>query len=124
MTDHRLRHGEAVSIGMALDATYSHQAGLLSEPDWRRVLNVLVECALPIYASELEKGLDTPKQFDSILHGLEEFREHLGGQLTIMLLKGIGNGVEVHAMDLDRVRSSVAALRQFTPTGIEILLRG
>jgi len=114
MTDHRLRHGEAVSIGMALDATYSHQAGLLSELDWRRVLTVLSNCSLPIYAPELERGLDSPADFNSILHGLEEFREHLGGQLTITLLKGIGQGIEVHAMDVERVRSSVAALREFT----------
>jgi 3-dehydroquinate synthase len=35
----------------------------------------------------------------SILSGLEEFREHLGGELTIMLLRGIGEGYEVHEMD-------------------------
>ena len=43
-----------------------------------------------------------------ILEGLEEFREHLGGELTITLIQGIGEGIEVHAMDrkiiLDAVR--------------------
>ena len=34
-----------------------------------------------------------------VLRGLEEFREHLGGQLTVTLLKAIGQGVEVHEMD-------------------------
>jgi 3-dehydroquinate synthase len=34
-----------------------------------------------------------------VLKGLNEFREHLGGELTIMLLDAIGKGVEVHELD-------------------------
>jgi 3-dehydroquinate synthase len=34
-----------------------------------------------------------------VLKGLEEFREHLGGKLTITLLQGVGRGFEVHEMD-------------------------
>ena len=33
-----------------------------------------------------------------LLEGLEEFREHLGGELTITLLREVGVGVEVHTM--------------------------
>jgi 3-dehydroquinate synthase len=45
-----------------------------------------------------------------ILEGLEEFREHLGGELTITLLQGIGEGVEVHAMDKVKILESVEDL--------------
>ncbi len=31
--------------------------------------------------------------------GLDEFREHLGGQLTILLLQDIGVGINVHHID-------------------------
>jgi 3-dehydroquinate synthase len=34
-----------------------------------------------------------------VLMGLEEFREHLGGRLTITLLTAVGSGLEVHEMD-------------------------
>ena len=34
-----------------------------------------------------------------LLKGLNEFREHLGGKLTIMLLEQIGKGIEVNEMD-------------------------
>jgi len=34
-----------------------------------------------------------------VLQGLREFREHLGGELTITLLSDIGIGVEVHEID-------------------------
>jgi len=48
-----------------------------------------------------------------VLDGLTEFREHLGGRLTIMLLEGIGRGVEVHAMDEERIEASIARLRAY-----------
>jgi 3-dehydroquinate synthase len=34
-----------------------------------------------------------------VIAGLEEFREHLGGRLTITLLRGIGSSVDVHEID-------------------------
>ena len=49
---------------------------------------------------------------EGVMKGLAEFREHLGGQLTIMLLQGIGKGVEVHEMDPDRVRQAIAILKE------------
>ena len=47
----------------------------------------------------------------AVLKGLAEFREHLGGQLTIMLLTGLGQGVEVHEMDDTRIRQAIAQLK-------------
>ena len=47
-----------------------------------------------------------------ILEGLEEFREHLGGQLTITLIQGIGEGIEVNVMDRTEVLASVDELRK------------
>ena len=34
-----------------------------------------------------------------MIAGLEEFREHLGGELTVLLLKGLGEGEDVHELD-------------------------
>jgi 3-dehydroquinate synthase len=48
----------------------------------------------------------------NVLAGLEEFREHLGGELTITLLRGIGQGVEVHDMDVPTVLESIQELEQ------------
>ena len=47
-----------------------------------------------------------------ILEGLEEFREHLGGQLTITLIQGIGEGIEVNAMDREEILASVEDLHK------------
>lgn len=96
MSSYRLRHGEAVAIGIALDATYAHLSGMLSEHDWKRITGVFGALGLATYTPELG-------DIESVIQGLEEFREHLGGELTIMLLEGIGQGVEVHKMDREKI---------------------
>ena len=44
---------------------------------------------------------------------LEEFREHLGGRLTVTLLDGIGRPADVHEMDDAIVREAVSSLESF-----------
>jgi 3-dehydroquinate synthase len=90
LTDHGLRHGEAVAIGMVLDARYSVETGLLGEHDYARIVGVLEQLGLPIWHPALEDP--------ALIGGLADFREHLGGELTVTLLAGIGRGVEVHDM--------------------------
>lgn len=98
-----LRHGEAVAIGMALDTTYAGLAGFLPKTDEERILTTLENLGFTLYDPKLEGSL--------ILEGLKEFREHLGGTLTISLLWGIGQSREVHVIDPKFVRSSVNLLR-------------
>ncbi|MFC3198860.1 3-dehydroquinate synthase [Parapedobacter deserti] len=101
-------HGEAVAIGIALDSTYSSLAGYLPYSDSQRIVDVLQALGLPIFHSLLEIGdIGHP-----LLTGLEEFREHLGGRLTIMLLQAIGNGMEVHELDSALVLQAATALQQ------------
>lgn len=114
ISDYRWRHGEAVAIGLALDSTYAYLAGMLAEGDWKRIIKVLQSLDLVIYADELLAARTTGGELE-ILAGLNEFREHLGGQLTIMLLYGIGSGVEVHEMDTSRIVESIEILRDLQP---------
>jgi 3-dehydroquinate synthase len=102
LTEHRLRHGEAVAIGLALDCTYAELAGILSRDDWERVISLLRALELPLSAPELED----PR----LLDGLREFREHLGGELTIALIDAIGSGIVVHEMDQGLLRRAVEIL--------------
>ena len=108
LTNHELRHGEAVAIGLALDTTYSHLSGFLAEDDWRRVIALLRALGLAVYAPELNHRIgDHP----AILRGLDEFREHLGGRLTIMLLRAIGVPFDAHEIDKGVMLGSVEILR-------------
>jgi 3-dehydroquinate synthase len=97
MTSHALRHGEAVAIGIALDTRYSVLAGYLADGGDRRVCNLLRGLGLPLFHPTL-KEVDS-RGTHRLLGGLREFREHLGGELTITLLAGLGQGVEAHVMD-------------------------
>jgi 3-dehydroquinate synthase len=47
-----------------------------------------------------------------VLEGLEEFREHLGGELTLTMLADIGKGFEVHEIDPERMARAFHWLRE------------
>jgi 3-dehydroquinate synthase len=106
LCDHELRHGEAVAIGMALDSRYGASLGMLSEAELERILRLLEALGFALWHPALAQ-LDANEQ-PAVLAGLREFREHLGGELTVTLLRAIGQGVEVHEIDPAGV---VAALR-------------
>lgn len=111
ITEYRLRHGEAVAIGIALDSTYSYLKGYLPEEDWQRILGTIQTLGFSLYAPELSSHLDDPTHPESIFRGLSEFREHLGGELTIMLLDAIGHGFEVHEVDFELYKQAIALLQ-------------
>jgi len=98
LTHHELRHGEAVAIGIALDSAYSFLSGMLPGKALERILTILEKLGFQLYVqSILEEKM--PDSTLSLFEGLKEFREHLGGPLTLMLLKEIGQGVNVYQVD-------------------------
>ena len=97
LTDFELSHGEAVSVGVALDTLYAAKVGLLDVNDAERVLKVIEGLELPVWHEALE--LRDSKGRRRVFNGLEEFREHLGGELTVLLLKETGVGVDMHEID-------------------------
>ncbi|MDH4095200.1 MAG: 3-dehydroquinate synthase [Betaproteobacteria bacterium] len=109
LTRHHVRHGEAVAIGMALDARYSVLAGLLPAGEELRICALLEYLGFDLWHPALERT-GTSGEW-SILEGLRDFQEHLGGELTITLLGGIGVGVEVHEIDHARMRQAMAWLK-------------
>jgi len=111
LSSFELRHGEAVAIGIALDATYSHLTGLLPLAPWRRILTVLESLGLPRWAPPLA-------DVRAVLQGLQEFREHLGGRLTIMLLAGIGQPLEVHELEPGVIEQAIALLGRRVAGGL------
>jgi 3-dehydroquinate synthase len=110
LTDSRLRHGEAVAIGVALDALYSAEIGYIDTADAERVLRLLQQLDFHLWDDALE-AVDAAGHL-RLLDGLTEFREHLGGELTVTLLRDIGEGVEVHAMDQALVQRALLRLRE------------
>ncbi len=101
MTDYQLRHGEAVAIGLALDAKYSALVGLLDESEATRVVRLLQRLGFELWHPMLDQCDKSGSRV--VLKGLADFQEHLGGELTITLLDEIGTGVEVHEIDCEKV---------------------
>lgn len=112
LSNFEIRHGEAVGMGIALDATYSYQMGWLDEGDWNRVIGLFENLGLPIFTPYFTANLEYREHSDCLFKGLDEFREHLGGQLTIMMLKGIGQGEEIHEIDESVMKKSIAVLER------------
>jgi 3-dehydroquinate synthase len=107
MTRHRLRHGEAVAIGLAIDATYGELAGVCDAATAAAVRALLTRLGLPLWDEALEHVAGGRRV---VLDGLAEFREHLGGELTVTLLRRIGEGVEVHDIDEALMEDAIAHL--------------
>jgi 3-dehydroquinate synthase len=115
LSDYALGHGQAVAIGMALDACYAHYLGLLSSSQLDTFLAALSASGLPIYSPLLDL-LDTSGN-RKILRGLQDFREHLGGELTLTLPRGIGQRTEIHQVDVATIDRAINDLRILTERG-------
>ncbi|MBU3823090.1 3-dehydroquinate synthase [Flavobacteriaceae bacterium XHP0103] len=103
MTNYSVRHGEAVALGMAIDVTYAKLIGLIDEATLQSVLQVIKQVGFNL-------KLPIPKQdVDELLNGIEEFREHLGGKLTITLISEIGKKHDVHDIDTLKMKEAVLA---------------
>ena len=105
LSNYEIRHGEAVAIGIALDSTYSHLKGHLTKPELNRILDCIINLGFHITYDKMD---------NEIINGLEEFREHLGGKLTIMLLKALGTGFEVHEMNKELVLASIDYMNKYS----------
>ena len=99
MTGGELSHAPAVAIGLALDVLYSVEVGLVPSALAERVLAVISGLGLATFHPALDQRDACGRRV--VLDGLEEFREHLGGRLTVMMLGEIGRGVDVHELDVE-----------------------
>jgi 3-dehydroquinate synthase len=89
---------------MALDSLYSYQVGMLKDIELRQIFTLLADLELPLYhpaVASLNVGA-----------ALEEFREHLGGEMTITLLNGIGRKKEVNRIAVSVMERCINELKQ------------
>lgn len=109
ITHFAVTHGEAVAIGMAVDLLYSVKKGILDAPTAQRVMRLVEQIGFETYHPSLLAEGRTGEP--TILEGLEEFREHLGGELTVTLVPKVGQKLEVHEMDRELILEAVEELR-------------
>jgi 3-dehydroquinate synthase len=109
LSEFRVSHGEAVAVGMAIDLIYARRTGLLPEPIAERILGIIQRLGFALFAPIRE--IRGPSGRQDMLDGLEEFREHLGGRLTIPMIRGPGKRLDIHEMDGPVVKASFDELR-------------
>jgi 3-dehydroquinate synthase len=103
LTDYEVRHGEAVAIGVAIDCVYSSMKFGFPEQDVIKVCRCLSDLGLRLWHPALEP-------VDRLMEGLEEFRQHLGGRLTVTMLTDVGQPINVHQIDQATMRRSILRL--------------
>ncbi len=108
LSDFSVGHGEAVAIGLAIDIVYSRLTGHLTAATCERVLKLLETLQFPLTHEKLTSSDASGKR--RVLEGLDEFREHLGGELTVTLIDNIGSALDVHIMAHETVVAAIDEL--------------
>lgn len=109
MSRFELRHGEAVAIGVAIDTVYSSLRHGFPPADAQRVLNCLRNLEMPLWHPLL-------RETNALLDGLEEFRQHLGGRLTVTMLRNIADPIDVHEIDRKQMLDAIQHVAEFGRT--------
>ncbi|MAZ95383.1 MAG: 3-dehydroquinate synthase [Planctomycetaceae bacterium] len=109
MSDFSLRHGEAVAIGVAIDTVYSSLEMGLSEKIAEQVLQCLGNLGFHLADPSLTN-------VEILFDGLEEFRQHLGGRLTLTMLEDVGQPREVHTVNRDKMLKAIEQVAHFADT--------
>ena len=99
-----------MAIGVTLDTRYSVLAGMLPEGVDERVHALFKRLGFHLWHPAMESRDDRGRYL--ILEGIEEFREHLGGELTVTMLRGIGRGEEVNSLDRGQIMQAMTWLRR------------
>ncbi|MES0488932.1 MAG: 3-dehydroquinate synthase [Leptospirales bacterium] len=104
LSSFEIRHGEAVAMGIVIDNRYAVLMGMLSEKDELRVYHTLKKLGLPLH----HPLLLVEQSLEDLLQGLEDFREHLGGELSITLLTALGQSCEVNHIEQETMSLAIS----------------
>jgi 3-dehydroquinate synthase len=109
LSRHRLQHGEAVAIGVALDACYAARIGRLSPAETDQVVQTLLDLGFRLWDPCFE--LRDAEGRRQIYAGLTQFREHLGGRLTLAMPEGLGRRADIGVFDEAQCEAALGDLR-------------
>jgi 3-dehydroquinate synthase len=102
----RLLHGEAVGLGMSLAFEFSARRGLIPKPDADRAIAHLAAVGLPTHV-RVVPGLNWPG-IDSMMDLISQDKKVKRGQLTFILVRGIGQAFVTRDVEAAEVRTFLA----------------
>ncbi len=85
-------HGDAVAIGMVVDLRIGEAMGITTAGLAQRVASLLEQLGFELYLHDTVDPAD-------LCDGLEHFRQHLGGELTVCMIQQPGSSVDIHEVD-------------------------
>ena len=112
ISNYHIRHGDAVAIGVALDSYISFLMGLLAEKSMWRIINCLKAIGFQIFNENMLRTNENGELL--LISGLSEFQEHLGGKLTVLMLKEIGTGLDIHHLDEQHIKQGIDFLQEIS----------
>jgi len=110
MTNFEVRHGEAVAIGIALDLFCAAKLGFITEAERNKVCATMRRCGMKLWHPALARQSSATGTL-AVVAGLEEFRQHLGGRLTLTMPDGLGKKREIHELAPSLVEEAIAWLK-------------
>lgn len=113
LSRHRLQHGEAVAIGVALDCCYAVEIGRLTPVAIEPILDAMAVIGFALWDDCLD--LRNASGARRVLEGLEQFREHLGGALTLAMPNGLGQREDITSFDAEAFERAARNLRARRP---------
>jgi 3-dehydroquinate synthase len=86
------------------------ELGLVEAADRDYVCAAMERCGLSLWHDALSRRSKGGAL--EILRGLEQFREHLGGELTLAMPRGLGDKTDINELPDEMVEHAVAALKE------------
>jgi len=99
----RLLHGEAIGLGMSLAFEFSARRGLIAQADAERVIGHLAAVGLPTHVKAVPGG-NWPG-IDAMMDLISQDKKVKRGQLTFILVHGIGRAFVSRDVGADEVRA-------------------
>jgi 3-dehydroquinate synthase len=109
LTEYELRHGEAVAIGIVLDMIIARNRGLINQEEYELVRQGLEDCGFSLWHPMLDKKEKNNSL--CVYNGLEEFRQHLGGKLTLIMPVHLGESCQVNSISYEEIEQAILEMK-------------
>jgi 3-dehydroquinate synthase len=111
LTGYRLRHGEALAVGIALDLTIARNRGLLGPEQHKAIVRAMTAAGLPLWHLALHCRREDGAL--RIQQGLVEYDRQTGGEPGLVMPNGSGDCCAIHDVSAEEVERAVKQLEHY-----------
>jgi 3-dehydroquinate synthase len=111
LTGYRLRHGEALAVGIALDLMIARNRGLLGPEQHKALLRTMTAVGLPLWHLALHCREENGAL--RIQQGLLEYGRQTGGEPALVMPNGSGDCCSIHDVTPEEIERAVKQLEAY-----------